>query len=191
MKVKPRIQRNSQVTIAPVIHPRSPTGFTFPEFLVILVIIGILAAIGLPSWMEFMRVRRISVAQDRALQALELARTNAKRDKRVWQTSFREFDGAFQWAVHPLDAPPTARDWQVVHSQVQIDDDNTTLYDVGGVWYVKFDHMGLIDSRLGRLTLTSEPMGKAKRCVFVSTWLGALRRGQEQSRPDSSGKYCY
>ena len=44
---------------------------------------------------------------------------------------------------------------------------------------------------LGRLTLTHSHLGKKKRCVFISTILGAMRVSQEQPKPDSNGRYCY
>jgi hypothetical protein len=55
---------------------------------------------------------------------------------------------------------------------------------------VPFDNLGTVKPPLGRITLSSKSGGKAKRCVFISTILGAMRTAQENPRPDD-GKYCY
>jgi len=44
---------------------------------------------------------------------------------------------------------------------------------------------------LGRLTLTHPDLGKKKRCVVVSTIIGAMRVSEEQPKPNSDGRYCY
>jgi hypothetical protein len=51
--------------------------------------------------------------------------------------------------------------------------------------------MGNTNGQLGQITLTSKNGGKAKRCLTVSTLIGAMRTGQEHSKPNDSNKYCY
>ncbi|MCA1994240.1 MAG: hypothetical protein LDL41_19665, partial [Coleofasciculus sp. S288] len=72
-----------------------------------------------------------------------------------------------------------------------------------GPWRVQFNYQGCPVRKpsdecgqtaltaLGRLTLRSKNGGKLRRCVVVSTILGAMRAGKEHSKPDSSDKYCY
>lgn len=44
---------------------------------------------------------------------------------------------------------------------------------------------------LGQLTFSSARGGKARRCVYISTILGAMRRGKEHSQANENDKYCY
>lgn len=44
---------------------------------------------------------------------------------------------------------------------------------------------------LGRLTLKHPDLVKSRRCVFISTVLGAMRMGKEQPKHDSSQRFCY
>ncbi|MBE9004021.1 type II secretion system protein [Fortiea sp. LEGE XX443] len=44
---------------------------------------------------------------------------------------------------------------------------------------------------LGQLTIYSDQGGKARRCVYISTILGAMRKGKENSVANENDKYCY
>jgi hypothetical protein len=75
---------------------------------------------------------------------------------------------------------------------VKLDENESTLDKLSnGVRRVQFDYIGSVPlSQLGRITLSSKSGGQAKRCVFVSTLLGAMRTAKENSKPEGS-KYCY
>ncbi|MCC5634266.1 prepilin-type N-terminal cleavage/methylation domain-containing protein [Nostoc sp. CHAB 5844] len=44
---------------------------------------------------------------------------------------------------------------------------------------------------LGQLTLYSDRGGQTRRCVYISTILGAMRKGKEHSNANENDKYCY
>ncbi|MGK7891194.1 MAG: hypothetical protein AB4042_17845, partial [Leptolyngbyaceae cyanobacterium] len=58
------------------------------------------------------------------------------------------------------------------------------------IYRVQFDHNGNTNGRLGRLTLEGVNPHRARRCVFVSTLIGTLRKASD--RPTArNGRYCY
>ena len=98
-------------------------GFTMLETLVIISIIGIFCAIVTPSWLMFINNHRLKVSVDRAYWAMEMARSNAKRDKISWQASFKEVGSNVQVAVHKADIPPgkvPADQWKNLEDKIQI-----------------------------------------------------------------------
>jgi len=182
---------------------RSDRGFTVIEALIVVMLIAILSAIAIPSWLSFLNILRLNSTQDQVYRAIRDAQSNAKRDKVTWQTSFQEVnvggENVIQWAVHPARVSPTAARWNNMQPNIKLDDE-TTLARVASVRRVQFDYRGhvILDPTqnlgLGRITLSIPDGSSAKRCVFVSTYLGTLRSAQDHSNPTiESGRiyYCY
>lgn len=164
-------------------------GFTLIELLVVMAIALILAGIAAPGWIAFERRQKLNVAQQEVLGAMRKSQRQAIQHRRKWQTSFRELQGRVQWASHPVDQLAAQADWNFLPHHVKLDGE-TTLRRSRGVHQVQFDHLGNVNGQLGRLTLSAQGAGAAKRCVVVSTLLGALREGKEQAKRDN-GKSCW
>lgn len=170
---------------------RCVEGFTLPEFLVSVLLLGILATLALPNWLVFVDTQRLNQAQNQVYNAMRQAQSQASKEKLTWQASFREQNGIVQWAVHPASLSPAAANWNNLDSRVILDGE-TTLQQSNGVRRIKFDYQGSVEQPpLGRITLSSKSRSKIKRCVFVSTILGAMRTAKERTQANSDGDYCY
>lgn len=182
-------------------HPNA--GFTLIEMLVIVVLITIIAAIAAPSWLQFLTRQRLNIAQSEAITAMREAQAKAKQQKRTWEVCFRDqldTDGInrVQWSVRPVpEAAPanscaiaTINPWNNLTGE---DADKITINTATssfpgsptGYYRVQFQEKGWVKAAqadnsqdIGKITFTprNQPTG-SKRCVMVSTLLGALRVG--------------
>ena len=162
---------------------RSNSGFTFIEMMTALLMIGILSAIAAPSWFALIKTQHLNIAQDQVYQAKREAQSQAKKEKVKYQASFRTQNNILQWAVHEekeSDLNNPMIKWNDLDDSVQLDP-NSTLQLSNGVRRVRFDDIGGVIPPLGKITLSSKSGGTAKRCVIVSTILGAMRTAKDNS----------
>ena len=154
-------------------------GMTIAEMITVMLIVGILMAIMAPGWKAFHLNQMLSMAQDEAFQSIRQTQAAAIQSHQVWQVSFQNTASAVQWATHPADFT-TALTWQTLLSGVQIDPALTTLTQQGAVYRIQFSRQGEVNGQLGKLTIRAIESDRFKRCVVVSTLLGALRKAADQ-----------
>lgn len=80
-------------------------GFTLIEFLVVILIIGILSAIAAPAWIGFVSRQQVNKANDAVFSAIQEAQREAKRRKLIYSVSFRTNNNIPQIAIYPNSDP--------------------------------------------------------------------------------------
>jgi prepilin-type N-terminal cleavage/methylation domain-containing protein len=171
-------------------QPSSHNGFTLLELSVVLVMMGIVVAIAAPAWVEFQDKRRLGTAQNQLYRAIRQAQQEAKTQHVNWQASFQNAEGQGQVSTHPTTVLPVDAQWLPLPEGVQIDEFETTLRDDDGFYEVQFNPKGHVNGQLGRVTVRVEGQSRLRRCVFVSTLIGALREAKENPTPQR-GRFCY
>ncbi|MGC1217903.1 MAG: prepilin-type cleavage/methylation domain-containing protein [Phormidesmis sp.] len=155
--------------------------------------IAILVAIVAPGWTRFLATQRLISAQNVVYQSIQQAQRKAQQNHSEWQFSIRDTNGVLEWSVHSNSVSFSISNWNVVaDDSIQMDDETTLqlIRHSSRSRTVRFNRKGNVVSRLGRVTLSIKRFPKIKRCVYVSTILGALRQSKEQTRP-RDGDFCY
>lgn len=193
---------------------KSTAGFTITELLAIVLAIGIVSAISVPSWLMFINNYRIKTSIDRVYWAMEIAQSNAKRDKVSWQVSYKQVGNTVQLAIHRSEIPPAqvpASEWKSLEPDIKINEIDTTFvlfneqneYDKKGTIrramfnfqgcpvYKSTDDCGLTSLRAkATFTLSHPHLPNGDRCVIISTLLGHTRMGEKHKKA-KDGRFCY
>lgn len=166
-------------------------GFTLLESLVVVVMVGILAAIAAPGWLGYMNRRRVVTTRDDIYQAVLQAQTKAKQRSVAHEVSFRlspnpDTLNFLEWSVHPSGVTGTS--WETAQSSIVAID--TACPDAVNPLAntFEFDFKGnLTDNSLRTLYVVnardSAPGGAPAptlRAVHIQTLIGAIRKVDQQ-----------
>ncbi len=184
--------RRSQRSFSP---QTQAAGFTLQEGLIVVVIIGLMAAIAAPYWFGFWQQRKINATQDMLYQALRATQADAMQQRHDRRFSLRQRDGYIEWANHPESIPAAGvTNWQPLIEGVVLANEDNTLTKSGGIHYTRFDMHGNLKAKTigeqGTITVTITGKRNTNRCVVVSTVLGAMRKGKGQLKANGK-RFCY
>lgn len=163
-------------------------GFTLIELIVTVLVLGILASIAAPSWLAFINNQRVRTVNDRVLQSLRSAQSEAKRTKRDVTITFNT----------PATDPPTVKfdpplatggseqklnaGGEIKPGTISLLTNATTPVDTNVLANsIVFDYQGNVKKfpATGRFVVTVNPSISpntgAKKCVIVETIIGGMR----------------
>lgn len=183
----------------------SQTGFTLVEMIIVIVIVGILGAIAVPSWANFIEGRRANAVNESVLQTLKQAQGEAKKNKISYNVAFRTISQVPQVAVYRIGSSTIpwgnlVKDPGIKPGQVLLGTNitgantvstTTITYASATPITITFDqngsllpsNSGLVNSVLAvgvpTTTGSTTVLESTRRCVKISTLLGAMQTKQK------------
>lgn len=106
------------------------SGFSMVELIAVVLMIGILAVLAIPSWLSFINKQQINKANDALLAALQEAQKEAKKKKLSYSVSFKVENNIPKIAIHPDSTAASAlsaNQWQYLGENAGVKADRVTL----------------------------------------------------------------
>ncbi|MGI0490412.1 pilus assembly FimT family protein [Alkalinema pantanalense CENA528] len=193
-----------QRRISSPVNYASTAGYTLLEVLLVVIIVGVLAAISAPGWLSFMNNQRTNSARSQIFDILRRAQAEAKQTKTPREVRFDLAN--LRLAILPcpnsgsVDAAVSANrnctqnrtaipdaavtKWETLGNG-NLSKDNVTFDKTGNAWVV-FDNYGEIVRETTQPIATNAifkigvkpTRGGTTKCVIIQTVLGGMREGE-------------
>ncbi|MEH1933555.1 MAG: type II secretion system protein [Nostoc sp.] len=162
---------------------QSEAGFSLIELLVVILMIGVLSAIAVPSWLGFLNRERVNSAQKTALTLLRDAQANAKRERVMWQACFWDDGNQVLASIQPVISSNACQSTNgkslITDNPKAITFTSNFTQNPTNYYRAQFKYDGSVNGQLGTITFTPRNSSGTKGCVIVSTILGAMRTDKD------------
>lgn len=142
-------------------------GFTLIELLVVVVMMGVIATIAAPSWLEFITRQRMNTVRGDLMSALKSAQTEAETRQLSREVVFSTTDLSI--LVRDESASTGGITTQLADGQL------SEKFNLVASSPVVFDHDGRVNVATPYVMKITNADSSSQSCVIITTLLGGLR----------------